>query len=178
MQTRFTSWISSGKYTTIILLILCYLLLLSGSILIIFTEGQVTEGMNNLLTNKTTPILALIGIILILSMIFVYIQFFVGSFTMFIISKYVFKIKTTFPVFFRIVLILCIFITMGSFYHILLFSASLNVILLLCNPFFVMGVIALYYLLRRVIEATPFQGLLFSSSIYVLIIIFIIIGGY
>lgn len=114
MQTRFTSWISSGKYTTIILLILCYLLLLSGSILIIFTEGQVTEGMNNLLTNKTTPILALIGIILILSMIFVYIQFFVGSFTMFIISKYVFKIKTTFPVFFRIVLILCIFITMGG----------------------------------------------------------------
>lgn len=177
MQTGFTSWISSGKYTTIILLILCYLMLLSGSTLIIFTDSQVTEGMKVLLTNKTTPVLALIGIILIVSMIFIYIQFFVGSLTLFIISRYVFKIQSTFPVFFRIMLILCIFMTVGSFYHVLLFSARLDVILLLCNPFFLLGIITLYYLLRRVFKATQFQGLLFSSSIYVIIFIFIIIGG-
>ncbi|HBI05308.1 MAG TPA: hypothetical protein DDY49_14920 [Paenibacillaceae bacterium] len=177
MHTGFTGWISNGKYTTIILLILCYLLLLSGCILTIYTDNQLTEAIMVLLNNKTTPILALIGIIMIVSMIFIYIQFLIGSLTMFIISKYVFKIQSTFPVFFRILLILCIFMTVGSFYHVLLFSASLNVLLVLINPFFPSGVIALYYLLRYVIKATPFQCLLFSSSIYLLIIILIIIGG-
>ncbi|MFC0213523.1 hypothetical protein ACFFK0_13835 [Paenibacillus chartarius] len=177
MQTGFTGWIAKGKHTTLMLLIVCYFLLITGCTLVLINDRQAADSIQGLIANKTAPLLALAGIILILSMIVIYIQFIVGSLTMFVIFKYLFKINSSFPVFFRITLILCIFVTLGSFYHIFLFHSNSNVLILICNPFFLLGGTSLYYLTRKVNDAKVSQSLLFSCFIYIVIILLINIGG-
>ncbi|OPH48271.1 hypothetical protein BC351_38405 [Paenibacillus ferrarius] len=179
MQSILKEQLINRKSTGYLLIILTYILFLITFSVAFYSENTtVINDVKSLIMSKTAPTISIIGIALILFFLIVLFQVFVGTYFLYLILRFIFRVESKFTLFFRVILLWNITFVLGALYNVLVFSnSSYGILVYLTNPLFILGFVLLSYLLRTVLQATLTKALLFSSFLYISFLIMTLIGG-